>query len=170
MNKKKLCILLSMAMLSHQVAYASDQSPSGDAGPSGQWDVVIAMPAQEKEGMYTDEEAVDANVEGNGVSCSDVTVWEATPSEAVHMKDTKTGEGDSEGGELNEVQGSYAIPNSLLRAAYGAEYYQGDWDPDANQNAVRIPKVYPVQSANYLPSLPGVRTCRFRSVPAAMVP
>ena len=154
MNKKKLCILLSMAMLSHQVAYASDQSPSGDAGPSGQWDVVIAMPAQEKEGMYTDEEAVDANVEGNGVSCSDVTVWEATPSEAVHMKDTKTGEGDSEGGELNEVQGSYAIPNSLLRAAYGAEYYQGDWDPDANQNAVRIPKVYPAQSANYLPSLP----------------
>ena len=68
MNKKKLCILLSMAMLSHQVAYASDQSPSGDAGPSGQWDVVIAMPAQEKEGMYTDEEAVDANVEGNGTS------------------------------------------------------------------------------------------------------
>ena len=47
MNKKTLCILLSMAMLSHQVAYASDQSLSGDAGPSGQNEVVIAMPIQE---------------------------------------------------------------------------------------------------------------------------
>ena len=110
---------------------------------------------------------------------------EATASEAVPMKDTKTGEGDSEVGELKEEQGSYAIPRSLLRAAYGAEYYQGDWDPDANRNAIRIPKVSPVQSTNYLPSfrpqqLPavyirrmaqmGVRTCRFRSVPEAMVP
>ena len=153
MNKKTLCILLSMAMLSHQVAYASDQSLSGDAGPSGQSEVVIAMPIQE-EGAHTNEETMDANVEGNGASCSDVTVLEATASEAAPIKDTKTGEGDSEVGELKEVQGLYAIPRSLLRAAYGAEYYQGDWDPDANRNAIRIPKVYPVQSANYLPSLP----------------
>ena len=90
MNKKKLCILLSMAMLSHQVAYASDQSLSGDAGPSGQNEVVIAMPIQEEEGAHTDEEAMDINVEGNGASCSDVTVLEATASEAVPMKDTKT--------------------------------------------------------------------------------
>ena len=154
MNKKTLCILLSMAMLSHQVAYASDQSLSGDAGPSGKNEVVIAMPIQEEEGAHTNEEAMDINVEGNGASCSDVTVLEATASEAVPMKDTKTGEGDSEVGELKEEQGSYAIPRSLLRAAYGAEYYQGDWDPDANRNAIRIPKVYPVQSTNYLPSLP----------------
>ena len=148
MNKKTLCILLSMAMLSHQVAYASDQSLSGDAGPSGKNEVVIAMPIQEEEGAHTNEEAMDINVEGNGASCSDVTVLEATASEAVPMKDTKTGEGDSEVGELKEEQGSYAIPRSLLRAAYGAEYYQGDWDPDANRNAIRIPKVYPVQSTN----------------------
>lgn len=154
MNKKTLCILLSMAMLSHQVAYASDQSLSGGAGPSGQNEVVIAMPIQEEEGAQTNEEAMDANVEGDGASCSDVTVLEATASEAAPLKDTKTGEGDSEVGELKEVQGLYAIPRSLLRAAYGAEYYQGDWDPDANRNAIRIPKVYPVQSANYLPSLP----------------
>lgn len=154
MNKKTLCILLSMAMLSHQVAYASDQSLSGDAGPSGQNEAVIAMPIQEEEGAHTNEEAMDANVEGDGASCSDVTVLEATASEAAPMKDTKTGEGDSEVGGLKEVQGLYAIPRSLLRAAYGAEYYQGDWDPDANRNAIRIPKVYPVQSANYLPSLP----------------
>ena len=64
MNKKKLCILLSMAMLSHQVAYASDQSLSGDVGPSEQRDVVIAMPTQKEEGVHTDEEAMDANVEG----------------------------------------------------------------------------------------------------------
>lgn len=154
MNKKKICILLSMAMLSHQVAYASEQSLSGDVGPSEQRDVVIAMPTQKEEGVHTDEEAMDANVEGNGASCSDVTVLEATASEAAPMEDTKTGESDSEAGELKEVQDSYAIPRSLLRAAYGAEYYQGDWDSDANGNAVRIPRVYPVQSDNYLPSLP----------------
>ena len=93
-------------------------------------------------------------MEGNGASCSDVTVLEATASEAAPMKDTKTGECDSEAGELKEDQGAYAGPRSLFRTAYGAEYYQGDWDPDANRNAIRIPNVYPVQSANYLPSLP----------------
>ena len=104
MNKKTLCILLSMAMLSHQVAYASDQSLFGDVGPSGQSEVVIAMPIQEEEGAHTNEEAMDINVEGNGASCSDVTVLEATASEAAPMKDTKTGECDSEAGELKEDQ------------------------------------------------------------------
>lgn len=154
MNKKTLCILLSMAMLSHQVTYASDQSLSGDVGPSGQSEVVIDMPIQEEEVAHTNEETMDANMEGNGASCSDVTVLEATASEAAPMKDTKTGECDSEAGELKEDQGAYAGPRSLFRTAYGAEYYQGDWDPDANRNAIRIPNVYPVQSANYLPSLP----------------
>ena len=154
MNKKTLCILLSMAMLSHQVTYASDQSLSGDVGPSGQSEVVIDMPIQEEEVAHTNEETMDANMEGNGASCSDITVLEATASEAAPMKDTKTGECDSEAGELKEDQGAYAGPRSLFRTAYGAEYYQGDWDPDANRNAIRIPNVYPVQSANYLPSLP----------------
>ena len=92
MNKKTLCILLSMAMLSHQVTYASDQSLSGDVGPSGQSEVVIDMPIQEEEVAHTNEETMDANMEGNGASCSDVTVLEATASEAAPMKDTKTGE------------------------------------------------------------------------------
>ena len=61
MNKKTLCILLSMAMLSHQVTYASDQSLSGDVGPSGQSEVVIAMPIQ-VDGAHTNEESMDANV------------------------------------------------------------------------------------------------------------
>lgn len=41
------------------------------------------------------------------------------------------------------------------RTTNGAVYYYGDWDSDANQNAKRIPKVYPSQASSYLPSLPG---------------
>ena len=184
MNKKTLCILLSMAMLSHQVTYASDQSLSGDVGPSGQSEVVIDMPIQEEEVAHTNEETMDANMEGNGASCSDVTVLEATASEAAPMKDTKTGECDSEAGELKEDQGAYAhvvcfgllMVRSIIRVIGIRMPIEMQF---ASQTYIRCsppitcrlfrPQQLPAAYIRHMAQM-GVQTCRFRSVPEVMVP
>lgn len=131
-NKKKLCILLSMAVASHQVAYAADRFPSDGIGPSVQMSAATVMPSKDGTGPYGEAEW--------GVS---------TPSEAASFRN---GETEPEAWKLEGADNTKT--RSQLRASYGAEYHQGNWESDANGNAVRIPKVYPGQSANYLPSLP----------------
>ncbi|MGP8314211.1 InlB B-repeat-containing protein [Enterocloster aldenensis] len=173
--RKMMCLILSMAMLPYQAAYASAPTHDEEKGQTGRgWIGTataseagkeeeisegiqegrngVAVASHPDEGKEDDRRGLDwMDDDADGTDAMEATPSQATPSQATPSQAGRIP--DAPDPILMEPE---TIPSLSMqpRTTNGAIYYYGNWDLDANRDAKRIPKIYPSQADNYLPSLP----------------
>lgn len=140
--KKLLGVILSVVLLTQPVSYASDYSLVMSQSVTDETQMEPATSIEISNGNHPEAEMGSPPETGS-------------PSETKSPSEAKGEEPCNEQGNVTDAEQLPAFFSiNQLRATYGAVYYQGDWDWDVIQNAVKIPQVYPGTIASYCPSLP----------------